>query len=605
MSATLDKVKNKEFESIKKDVVKFCRTTENVAWDANGKLKDISSKEKGQLTSSCGRKFKAILKNLGIGFEIEKVGDDKIHTYFLLADRKGEIHYLSRLLKAAQDAILSLEIKHHNIDKYLTTAQKQLEAYWPERVKELNWSRSLPVLRDAVYKMRADAKALERQGSEKSRRIAGPILKILSKIKIEHHLYYSINEAYAWSRKRATSEDKTKLTAKANNMIMVNPEYALKSAENIILAAISENTPEDKVPTYLQLTIALLIVSGRRRGEILKTGTFDILPTTKKGHVTFDGQLKLKKRHLFDDAKPYDIPILISPTSFIKAHDVLVEQLNDHQVTYLNSVGEEVTEPVRNGDRYDVEHNDAVSQKYNKALKSNVVSLFEEPEMTPHMMRGIYTEIAYDKFRNDGESRSNFRTRVLGQASGEGDSQLFYEKFELTTKVSKAQVRDQKSNDDKPIYEDAIEFLKSKNEEIAGHIRSPNLIKMHEWTIQQFEKGLKPSQLTQGYVRKYCLLGGKKLNAATIKTYFEKWIHWDEDKVTIFESQLPVAKAKPEKKEIIKPKFDHSKPPVNLGDNVWKVFYSLDGTWHDKVVESDSAFNATKKLFTILNSVPN
>ena len=174
-------------------------------------------------------------------------------------------------------------------------------------------------------------------------------------------------------------------------------------------------------------------------------------------------------------------------------------------------------------------------------------------------------------------------------------------------------LEERKEKDDgieKPIYQSVIDYLKTQNQAISAHVRSPNLINIHEWVIDQFEKGLKPSELTAGYVRKYCLINSKSLNPNTIKAYFEKWIHWDSDKVSIFEQQIPKETARSasdikkgvKKKEVVKPRFDHKKPPIDMGEGWWKVTYMLNGEWLQEEIEAKSAMDSTRKIFELLNS---
>lgn len=143
--------------------------------------------------------------------------------------------------------------------------------------------------------------------------------------------------------------------------------------------------------SYLKVSLGLMLVSGRRSIEILKTAKFNAVPR-KKFNVVFEGQAKLKERLEL----PYTIPLLAPAKSVLAALEYVRKQrpeftsLTDKQ---LNS-------------------------KCGKALNSTCKLLFKEwlgTECSPHDLRKAYAAISYHNTAKK-ESFRTFAAKVLGHS---------------------------------------------------------------------------------------------------------------------------------------------------------------------------------------------
>ncbi|GAB1116102.1 MAG: hypothetical protein SwStaBPW_28380 [Shewanella algae] len=474
---------------------------------------------KKQITDRLGVKCKREFKHLGIEAKRVKVADRSGWHFELSKEREGQIHSVSKVLGEYRDAILALRMKHHNIDENLDRACSHLAEYIPGISQSLSPSLPLTTLRNNLKRLLKD----ERR----------PVVKrALREIRIEHHAYYLLQDAYEWSRKESTKNDKQILKEKVKNQKSVNPEHIIAMAEQLLVTSLDSGLNADKA----SLAIGIALATGRRRTEIMKTGHFQITETTPENHVMFSGQLKTKDRKLFDDVKPYPIPCLVEPQLVVDGLALLrklqqkdtvrykdargnIVVLKENGKTVVNNDGEPVTDiPVLGRGIDDKYHSKAVSWFYSKMLNDRFKSLFNNPMLEFRFTRDIYGAVTYPKYKRQNEGESVYRTRVYGHA---GEAQSHYEKFYLDDEIDGICIPDDQQEKQTQYASGMVQALEKLDGTVNAHIRSPNMAIIHAWVKDELKKGLDPELITPSYIRRFCLINGKKLNFNTVKTWYD------------------------------------------------------------------------------------
>ncbi|MBD1559526.1 hypothetical protein HC752_21520 [Vibrio sp. S9_S30] len=512
----------REKDTTKKEIADFCETV----------YRDESLSPK-QITDRLGSMIKRHLKNSSVGIKSDRVRvgqHSEVHYQLtnisdkLKGDAKKraevkEAHRISNKLREWKDAIMALDMPHHLIEKHLEKATKNLEEYIPDFAKLMNPQMDISTLRDnwkIIYKN-------ERRGKNRA-----AVVKALQDIRIEHHAYYLIQPIYVWVRKIGTSMDRDKRDSNVMNQVQVNPEFAISTAEKLLSTSL-----EVKEANKFDLALGLAIATGRRRTEIFKTAVFDVIDTTPDNHVMFSGQLKTHDRELFDDVKPYAIPCLIDRDLVMQGLALLRKIQKDDHVTYLDQRGNEVTHGVLELPLSDQYHTNAVGRFYSHSANQRIRAIFDNPRIEFRHSRDMYSEIGYEKFKNKGEGRSAYRTRVYGHAKGQSETGRSYEKFEITTEVEKASFMvagEEKvsASQNQPV----VDALTKMTPKIEAWKRSPNAIRIHSWLIEQLSQGLPVDNITAHFIRKHIMLPDvQQLNLRSIQTYLsDKWINWEEIK---------------------------------------------------------------------------
>lgn len=160
-------------------------------------------------------------------------------------------------------------------------------------------------------------------------------------------------------------------------------EVVIKNS-NEFLKQITEKLSSN---VYRDLYPALLLVSGRRNIEILKTGDFKSIPR-KPFMMKFTGQVKGNKEE-------YIIPCLVKTVLFIKA-----------LVRFRKLLNTEGT-------------NAEITQRYHSINEKLFIGLSKlyDVKLTPHSMRSVYIQFAYKIFKIGGETIMGFAHRILGHES--------------------------------------------------------------------------------------------------------------------------------------------------------------------------------------------
>jgi len=480
---------------------------------------------KKQITDRLGAKCRRELRALGIN--MDKVVIDQVSAWHfeLDDDSDASIHTVSKVLGEYRDAIKAIGLKHHNIEANLARAVKHLTEWLPTIGDQLKPDMPLSTLRHNLTKLIKN----ERRPAVKT---------VLRDIKIEHHAFYLLQDAFEWSRREATKHDKDNLTAKVANQKRVNPDDIIKVAE----ALLTENLAAGADADYMALACGLALATGRRRSEIMKTASFQITDTTPANHVMFSGQLKTKDRSKFDDVVPYAIPTLVNPQLVVdslkllrkiqheQGHSVRYDDARGNPVVLLDKHGEPVMAPNKEGvmepvldipvlskSISDIYHNEAVSANYSSVLNTRFRQIFQNPDLEFRNTRDIYGAVSYPLYKREGEGESVYRTRVYGHA---GESQKHYEKFELDTSI-RGIATEREQEPATQYHAGLVKALSQFDNEINAYLRSPNVAIIHHWVKEELRKGLSPDVITPSYIRRNCMVNGKMLNFNTIKDYYQ------------------------------------------------------------------------------------
>lgn len=501
------------FDMTKKDIADYCR---DIYLDESLTKKQVTDRLRSFINRHLGR--------IGVVKQTHKAGGIVEDDYMLRGDEG--IHGVSHHLRQWIDAIMSLNLKHHLIDKNIEKAAKDLADFIPDLGSQIRPDMPIQELRDKLTILRKNEKR-------------NVVKKILSSIRIEHHAYYLLQPVYEWSRKVATANDSKNLARKVSSQIKVNPEFAVKEAARLVSEGISKASHDVKY----SLALGLAIATGRRRSEIFKTAIFWETETTPKHHVMFSGQLKTHDRELFDDVKPYPIPTLIEPELVIDGLKVLRKLQKSDMMRYQDVSGN-IVEGVSPLDesKNDLYHNRAVSSYYAHGAQAIIRKVFDNPNLEWRHSRDMYSAIGYQKFKHPGEAESVYRTRVYGHAtagSGSGDSQKHYEKFELDLSVNKAEFLSGDKEQRRGANKLLVSALKSLDQKIEMYLRSPNMKIIHSWLKEQLDLGLSPSSVSPSYIRRYCLIDGKVLNLGTCRGYLDDQIAWEKLVSSIPAEPLP------------------------------------------------------------------
>lgn len=107
---------------------------------------------------------------------------------------------------------------------------------------------------------------------------------------------------------------KVQIRTEKNDLIKIEqPSELIEFAKSLLISE-----------SYLKVSLGLMLLTGRRSVEILKTAIFHKIPN-KAFKVIFEGQAKLKERK----ANPYEIPLLCTANEAIKALNFIREKRSE------------------------------------------------------------------------------------------------------------------------------------------------------------------------------------------------------------------------------------------------------------------------------------
>ncbi|MGI0120270.1 protelomerase family protein [Zooshikella sp. RANM57] len=440
------------------------------------------------ITDRCGRVAKDEHKKLGWIVD-QKSGELKVKP------KISHNHYIN-LMNNYRRSIKALGYKHHLIDKTLKTFVDKYKGYRPEIADMLDYSLPLKTLRENIVILKSESRSKSDFRSD------------LLALRIEFHLYY-LFEPKGIAVDKRKSQVKEALNEKHENVIKINGENIIKIAEKLL----------QNKSNYTDIAIGLALLTGRRANEIMKTAKCRVASDKT---LFFDGQLKTHNRYLFETLGEYEIPCLTKPELVIKALKRLRKMTGEEMLVYTDVDGSTVRKKVKDSDKNDLKHNDAVNRRFTASLNQRTKAILGHGQFSFRTCRSIYVELAFHEFRKDKESKAAFRSRVLGHSGGDKSTQNHYEGWELdntieTIDLISADHESKKQQFDKKL----LDHLEQYDDVIANYRRAPNWKKIHEWLKSQVKQGVEVGHITVSYIRKMCIIDNKNLNANTIQKYIE------------------------------------------------------------------------------------
>lgn len=464
-------------------------------------------------------------------------------TGLLVADEPGRsVNTYMNLMSRYRNAIRALGYKHHALEYHLGRLVSQYSDLYPklELSKKLAPHLSIKTLRENVVSLKKAPGVV--RGCD--------FHKALNELQIEHYAFYAFASVRLAGELKSKGQKKA-LEDKLKYQVEINPAWVVGKAEVLIregmqelqgyLALPAKNRPRQT--PYASLAVGLALASGRRMTEIMKTATFtDVKDSTNM--VEFGGQLKTKFRYLFEDLKPYKIPVLVDKALFLAGFEVLRKFSRTERVKLRLASGEyeEVKVIARLNE---AAHNDAVAQKYASTLNAAVRRLLECPEFTFKDCRAIYAAVGSVLHNPDKVDRLVWAKTYLGHADEESDTAKHYLGFLVDHDVDGLNVihgaRKQSDKDKKQASggeaadQDFLNHLNQCDERVAANKRAKVWPAVHEWLKDKVAHGLTRAQIYQevassnrstdpaawlrSYIRKNCLVNGRSLNPATVLEY--------------------------------------------------------------------------------------
>ena len=501
----------------KKEIADFC--------EAVYKDESLSSK---QIVTRINNEIKKRLKQIGLVVTRQKIGTStEFHCEFVdlasnsEAEKVRAANMASTKIRTWMDAIRALDLKHHLIDKNLAAATNNLAGEIPDFADVMAPDLSLAELRENWTRLIKNEK---RKGKTEQR---GAVISELSKVRFEHHGYYTLKPIYQVLRGIGTSLDVINRDRKIKHQMKVNDKFVVDTATRIITNSL--NAKISAVDKY-DLAAAIALATGRRRTEIFKTARFTVYPSTKSGQLEFDGQLKTKDRKTLNaaDVLAYQIPCLIDRDLLLNGVELLRQVQKTDTVAYLNARGQRIDAAVIGEYMDDQYHTAAVGQFYASSANKAMKAIFNNPSVEFRLSRDIYSAIAYPTFKLDGEGQSAFRTRVYGHAEGKSSTQLSYEKIEITTKIDDIDFISDEPDHNTVNNTEVLASMAACDQMIDDYKRSPKAKIFHSWLKKQLAAGVPASEVTAGWIRARLIIPGvKSLNFKSIQAYLDK-IDWLE-----------------------------------------------------------------------------
>lgn len=440
---------------------------------------------------------------------------DKV-TGALVSKPNCSHRYYAQLMNDYQNGVKALGFKHHAIERNINGFLRKYGNKIQGLSEKLNPDLPIETLRENLIKLRAEAVS----GSE--------FRKDLGHLRIEHHAYYMFTPKGAikdWIR----DDSKKNLNKKLHSQILVNPEWVKATAERLL---------EQKDPSVTDLAIGIVMATGRRVTEVMKTAEFKAIDSET---LLFSGQLKTKNRRLFEEVTSYSIPSLVDAKKVAKALQALRKATSKEKVSFLSVLGEEVETTVGGSDKMDYYHNRGVQKKYESTINRAIRSLLGGGSFSIKTCRALYTEVTYEDHALPGETRSAYRHRVLGHSQVE--TQLYYDAFKLDSSVEGIKALETANpNADEGLQGALVDYLAKADVEVNNYLRAPKIKIMHAWLKEQVANGLTHEEITPSFIRRWCLIDGKQTNLNTIKKYLDEFV-----KIGEFVAPKPEPKSEKEK----------------------------------------------------------
>ena len=249
------------------------------------------------------------------------------------------------------------------------------------------------------------------------------LVGILKKLKLEHTVYYRISSAR--SANSTLAEMKADQKKKNRKAVTAKNKGTSSKSVTLALSAIKRAVKEGLNPKQThanRIAVALILTTGRRNIEILKTGSFKYV---SKNVVLFEGQAKKKNGIV---AKPYEIPIMYSDARKVVA---ALKRLRSHAtIKRLEGLA-----------------NDEIHKTTNKTINEGATRALLEDNATFYSCRAAYALTAYKKYEDDYEngketkgksknklSKAGYSSTILGHSDDDVTTALSYEGVNIDNK---------------------------------------------------------------------------------------------------------------------------------------------------------------------------
>lgn len=189
---------------------------------------------------------------------------------------------------------------------------------------------------------------------------------------------------------------------------------------------------------WKDIVCSLMLVTGRRQGEILQSGSFSIVD---EYHVEFSGQLK-KQGDVKD--KPYIIPTLVPA------------QLVINGMKWLQDFGKRNCKTPREAHkRFSKEVSTSSKQFISQYCKLLTGEWFyvdkndgkQKDRKVSHLFRHIYGQVCYLLHCNDTEYINHYLTKIYGHNSDETGTSTASQNY-----LSKVKIKDSKTDLERVVY---------------------------------------------------------------------------------------------------------------------------------------------------------
>jgi integrase len=158
----------------------------------------------------------------------------------------------------------------------------------------------------------------------------------------------------------------------------LDPDTVIQTARSLLSA-----------PRYIQVTAGLMLLTGRRVIEVLKTGVFEYAGT--EGTIHFSGQAKTRNAE-GTRTESYQIPILASADTILESWHRLREE---------------------KGEDFAQKPNNKVTTGVSKMLTETVRKAFGR-DFKPKDLRSAYAQICYHRFCPSYKSDTVYFSEILG-----------------------------------------------------------------------------------------------------------------------------------------------------------------------------------------------
>lgn len=420
------------------------------------------------------------------------------------------------MLRSYMKSIKGLNVKNHKLGGKNCPISHMKKAYSKELATkdveeiliELDPKNDMPTIRLALKKLRHEFKG------------HAVISEAIKRVHIENQAYYWLMACQYRVSNIVREESSKSFSEKRNDTLLINPEFVLDWSKSVLVdnKNKTKNTSDKEIKTEVaRLTLALMVATGRRTSEILKTAIFTKMNSERE--VMFDGQLKLKDREALSAAgNEYPIPLLFDADLVISALNRLRRFSSDIVIGYMKDDGTDVFSKLNDKKlRMDIRHTEGVNDCMSDIINMECKRLFNSADVRPYFLRAAYTSIAFERGLNKkGEGEFAFRKRVLGHSDYKSSAN--YDRFKLSTGIKSIQQENIGATNEKSASE-TLDFLSGFDDEIKSNTRAKGMHKLHDHAMNLAKNnGIELAQINATWARKQ-IINGKTIGAASVKSW--------------------------------------------------------------------------------------